>query len=212
MAICVARNLLARSFSEGVESTAESFKSWDTCMDDKACKIIAIVGIVVASIVAIWLIGALLTCFRQGVSGIGEFCCWCCNCNSRRGTQMEPVNYGYNTRSMVGGNPATVVYQPIQPPESAYYRQAEDSYYDERHKSREIFELEQEFDLEKQRQKSMKRHRLPAVVHDDDPSIYEPREGTTNPWQAYNQSYTRHSPYPQDNDLSYHGYDYHGRS
>ncbi|AQZ13876.1 PIN2 (YOR104W) [Zygosaccharomyces parabailii] len=211
MPICVARSLLARSFTNDVESTAKSFKSWDSCMNDKPCKIIAIIGIALASVVFLWLLGALLTCFRQGVTGIGEFCCWCCNCRSRRGTQMQPANYGYNTRSMVGGNPATVVYQPIQPPESAYYRPGDDSYYDERHKSKEIFELEQEFDLEKQRQKSMKRHRLPAVVSDDDPSIYEPKHGSADPWRAYDQSYTRPSPYPKGDDLSYRGYEYHGR-
>lgn len=207
MAICAARDLVARSFSNNVQDTAKSFSSWDSCMNDKACKIIAIVGIAVASVVAIWLIGGLLTCFRQGVTGIGEFCCWCCVCRPRnRGTQMQPVNDGYSRRPMAG-NPATVIYQPIQPPESAYYRQGNDSYYNEGTKSGEIFEMEQEFDLEKQRQKSLKRkHRLPAVVHDDEPSVYEPHSGLTNHWNDYALNDKR-SPYPND-DLSYRGYEY----
>lgn len=209
MPICFARDLLARSsFSNDVQDTAKSFGSWDSCMNDKPCKIIAIVGIVVASIVVIWLIGGLLTCFRQGVTGIGGFFCWCCNCKPRsRGTQMQPVNDGYlHPRRSMAGNPATVIYQPIQPPESAYYRHGNDSYYDDGNKSGEIFELEQEFDLEKQRQKSLKRkHRLPAVVHDDESSVYEPRSGLSNHWDEYNNN--NRNPYPND-DFSYRGYEY----
>lgn len=209
MVICLARDLVARSsFTDGAENTAKSFKNWDTCMNDRPCKIIAIVGIVVAGIAVIWLIGGLLTCFRQGVDGICGFLCWCCNCKPRnQSAPMYPVNDGYlNARGPMAGNPSTVIYQPIQPPESAYYRPANDSYYNERSKSAEVFEMEQDFDLEKQRQKSLKRkHRLPAVVHDDAPSVYEPRSGLTNHWGNFNNNST--SPYPNDG-FAYKGYEY----
>lgn len=199
MDVCAINGLVARSFTNNVESTAKSFKSWNTCMDNKACKIIAIVGIVLAAITAIWLIGALLTCFRQGVTGIGGFVCWCCNCGQR--SARAPANDGYGR---AGAAPATVVYQPIQRPESAYYRHRDDSFYDERKKSNEVFELEQEFDLEKQRDKSRK-NRLPAVTHDDD------NLAASNPWHAFNPQNARSShlsPYPAEEAAPYQAHNY----
>lgn len=219
MDICAVNRLFTRSsFTDGVDSTAKSFKSWDTCMDNTACKVIAIVGICLAAITVIWLIGALLTCFRQGVTGIGQFFCWCCRCGSNSSNQ--PRNEGMYANHM-GATPATVVYQPIQQPESAYYRNRDGSFYDERVKSSDVFELEQDFDLEKQKEKSSQKHRLPVVGHDvDDESVYQPANTyANNPWQSINdtlphstvnmQNATRdnRSPYPSE-DQSYQGYNY----
>lgn len=226
MEVCAISRLFPRSsFTENVESTAKSFKSWNTCMNDKACKIIAIVGIALASIVAIWLIGGILTCFRQGVTGIGGFFCWCCNCG--RPSARAPVNEGFSGGAMAAA-PATVIYQPIQQPESAYYRNRDDSFYDERTKSNDVFELEQDFDLEKQKEKSQM-HRLPVVTHDtaEEQSNYP----SSNPWHSFNPmanansrnsndpylnhqnvSHTQPSPYPAEDAQSYQGYNYyHGR-
>lgn len=209
MDTCAVKRFVARSFTNNVETTAKSFKSWDSCMNNKACKIIAIVGICLAAVVGLWLIGAVLTCFRQGVTGIGEFFCWCCNCSGK--DSRRAANDGYGRGSQVPP-PATVVYQPIQQPESAYYRKADDAFYDERRRS-DVFELEQEFDLEKQREKS-RTSRLPAVTHDieDDP-VYRPSNTVTptNPWQAFNpqnRSSTHQSPYPHDNVQEYQGRNY----
>ncbi|CCE90468.1 Pin2p TDEL_0B03390 [Torulaspora delbrueckii] len=208
MDVCAINGLFARSFTNNVESTAKSFKSWNTCMDNKACKIIAIVGIVLAAITAIWLIGALLTCFRQGVTGIGGFVCWCCNCGQK--SARAPTNDGYGK---VNPTPATVVYQPIQRPESAYYRHRDDSFYDERKNSKEVFELEQDFDLEKQRDKSKKK-RLPAVTHDgdDDLSVYQPSNNLapSNPWHSFNpqNSNAYQSPYPAEDNAPYQAHNY----
>ncbi|QLG70356.1 hypothetical protein HG535_0A02950 [Zygotorulaspora mrakii] len=213
MDVCAINHLFVRSsFTDNVVSTANSFKHWDTCMNNTACKVIAIVGICLAAITAIWLIGALLTCFRQGVTGIGQFCCWCCRCG--RNSATVPRNEGMYRNSMAPP-PATVVYQPIQQPESAYYRNRDDSFYDERIKSKseDVFELEQDFDLEKQRAKSTKRHRLPLVTNDlaDEQSAYRPSENyATNPWQSINDNLpanSRRTVYPTD-DQSYHGYNY----
>lgn len=229
MEVCAVDRLFPRSsFTENVQNTAKSFKSWSTCMNDKPCKIIAIVGIALASIVALWIIGAILTCFRQGVTGIGGFFCWCCNCG--RGSSRAAANEGFSRGAMATA-PATVIYQPIQQPESAYYRNRDDSFYDERRKSNEVFELEQDFDLEKQREKSQM-HRLPVVTSDtaDEQSIL-PSTNTfsTNPWQSFNPmaksngrnsnganyqnvSRTQPSPYPAEDVQSYQGYNYyHGR-
>lgn len=157
---CQAEALFRRSsFTDGVIDTGKSFKSWDTCMHNKACKIIAIVGIVIASIVAVWLIGGLLSCFTRGVSGIGEFCCWCCNlCNKN---PNEPNGYGnqnFNTvpNGKFVGSPPDVVYQPIHMPERAYNKFDAYAEYDPRKNSSkntvydESIELNDRHDLESQ--------------------------------------------------------------
>lgn len=89
--LCPSKLLYPRSFTSDVVSTAQSFKSWNTCMDNKTCKIIAIVGIVLAVIVVVWIIGGLAHCFISGVSGIAECLCCCCRIcgnNSRRNNQL----------------------------------------------------------------------------------------------------------------------------
>ncbi|CAI2023480.1 hypothetical protein SEUBUCD646_0H01520 [Saccharomyces eubayanus] len=190
MSICKLKNAVSlfprSSFTDGVVSTSKSFRSWDTCMDNKACKIIAIVGIVLASILVIWLIGGLLTCFRQGVTGIGQFVCWCCHCsgNQNRNNGM-PVNEGFNRVNMGAVPPSTVIYQPIQQPENAYYRNdaKPDTFYDEvKTPSNEVYELEEDFDLEKQREKTRRKQRrqrnkegqspsrVAPLVYDEDPT------------------------------------------
>ncbi|CCE61971.1 hypothetical protein TPHA_0B02990 [Tetrapisispora phaffii CBS 4417] len=160
-------------------STADSFKSWDTCMDNKACKIIAIVGIVLACVVALWLIGAVLTCFRQGVTGIAQFFCWCCQCRNsdNRNNQPMPTNDSYNPNRM-GMPPATVIYQPIQPPQNVYYKSNNEDFYEEK-SPHDVYELEQDFDLEKQkmisRENSIRRNvkkdqptRMPPKIYESD--------------------------------------------
>ncbi|KAM3163616.1 PIN2-like protein [Lachancea thermotolerans] len=205
--ICYKR-LATRGFVSGAKDTAESFKSWDSCMDNRACKIIAIVGIVIASIVAVWIVGSLLRCFKYGASGICEFCCWCCGAGRRRGVQ-RPVAQPHSQPG-VGGGPPMVVYQPVTAPQDAYYRG--NSFYDERSS---VKELEQDFDLEAQRPENKRRaagaHRISGgreavpLVYDEDPredhelSVYHPRL-TTN---VAPQGYTTQTPYPKDEQQSY---------
>ncbi|SCU82988.1 LADA_0C09054g1_1 [Lachancea dasiensis] len=171
------RSLAPRSFVQDARSTADSFKSWDTCMDNKTCKIVAIVGIVVACVVAIWIVGSLLRCFVRGASGFGEFCCWCC-CRSR--TPRAPVQTAASTGPVAppGQVPPMVVYQPIAAPTSqpaAYYQE-----------SHSVEEIEQDFDLEAQR--LQRDDRLPASKPAEhyNMSVYHPRLTTT--------------PYPRDAD------------
>ncbi|CAB4254224.1 similar to Saccharomyces cerevisiae YOR104W PIN2 Protein that induces appearance of [PIN+] prion when overproduced [Maudiozyma barnettii] len=182
MSFCKISNAIyPRDFTDDLKNTGKSFKNWNSCMNDKACKIIAIVGIVLAVIVGLWLIGGLLTCFRQGVTGIAEFCCWCCHWNDNRNNNnpnMMMNNNGYAPPGMPNNNgyqPAPdIVYQPIRYPESAYYANndnGKDAYYDEgatngkSNKDSEVFEMEQDFDLEGQRRKSLKRQNK-NVVYD----------------------------------------------
>ncbi|ODV93074.1 hypothetical protein PACTADRAFT_22070, partial [Pachysolen tannophilus NRRL Y-2460] len=75
----ISQTVSKRSFTSSVVSTADSFKSWDTCMDNKTCKIIAIVGIVLASLVGLWLICTVFSLLCCGVSYLTNFCCGCCS-------------------------------------------------------------------------------------------------------------------------------------
>ncbi|KAG0661813.1 hypothetical protein C6P44_002674 [Monosporozyma unispora] len=145
--------LTKRGWTDGITHTAKSFKNWNSCMADRPCKIIAIVGIVLASILGLWLIGSLLTCIRQGFTGIGGFLCWCCNSNNSSQQQLRN-NQQYNP------TPPNIVYQPV---EHGYYNNIqgynqEPQYYNENdndNKNRNsVFELEEDFDLEGQRTKS----------------------------------------------------------
>ncbi|KAK5780970.1 Pin2p PWA37_001881 [Arxiozyma heterogenica] len=162
--------IFRRDFTDDVKNTAKSFKNWNSCMADKPCKIIAIVGICLACIVGLWLIGGLLTCVRQGVTGISGFICWCCNCNERDNSYPNNnYNHGYNPhmtpsyqpqQPMMYRSPPDVVYQPI---ERGYYEESTQNipdygYYSERNqKSNSVFELEQDFDLEGQRIKAQQK-------------------------------------------------------
>lgn len=160
-----------RDFTEDIKQTAKSFKNWNSCMADKPCKIIAIVGICLACIVGLWLIGGLLTCIRQGVTGIGGFICWCCNCSERNTSSYSDNNHNNEytphmvpayqpQQPMMYRSPPDVVYQPIK---RGYYEESHQNvpdygYYSEgNQRSNSVFELEQDFDLEGQRIKSQRR-------------------------------------------------------
>ncbi|SCW02447.1 LAFE_0F06634g1_1 [Lachancea fermentati] len=207
-----------RIYSRDITSVAESFKSWDTCMDNKVCKIIAIVGIVLAVIVGIWIVGSLLRCFKDGATGITEFFCWCCGSGRKRAAQDQSM------RTQQTGNPPMVVYQPIQQPQNAYY--PDESYYDERYNGK-VKEIEQDFDLEAQRNKSLKRgvDRTPLVYDEEEEhelNTYHPTLSTYQPQdiqQPNVQNNNRFSPappyqpsqvpYPHDDASTNWGYQYH---
>ncbi|EGV65890.1 hypothetical protein CANTEDRAFT_102462 [Yamadazyma tenuis ATCC 10573] len=89
--ICPAK-LLSRDISGDVTSTAKSFKSWDTCMDNTACKVIAIVGIVLASLVVMWAISTVIRCVCLGFSCLEALFCCCCRSTSRgyQDKQIQP--------------------------------------------------------------------------------------------------------------------------
>ncbi|CAI4051532.1 Pin2p SKDI_15G2540 [Saccharomyces kudriavzevii IFO 1802] len=217
------------SFTDGVVSTGKSFRSWDTCMDNKACKIIAIVGIVLASIVAIWLIGGLLTCFRQGVTGMGQFVCWCCRCSDDRNKNSGmPVNEGFSRVNMNAVPPSTVIYQPIQQPESAYYKNdaKNDAFYDEvKSPSNEVYELEEDFDLEKQKEKTRRKQRnlegqnpsgLTPLVYDEETFEHNSPQAQYNARSSFiqnaadtnNNNNTHHTPQSPMFDINDYGENY----
>lgn len=67
-------------------------------MDNTTCKWVAIVGIVLAALFVLWILGSIIRCFCLGVSCFQAICC-CCNCcsccdgNRRRDA---PYNASYN--------------------------------------------------------------------------------------------------------------------
>lgn len=238
MSLFCPQRLIPRDFTSDAKSTAKSFRSWDTCMDNKACKIIAIVGIVLASIVVIWIVGSLLRCFKEGASGIAEFFCWCCCSNKSKRRDMMPQQH------MPANNPPTVIYQPIQQPQTAYYR-GTDAYYDERgdspNRKSDLYEVEQDFDLEEQRRKTARKNakndQVPLITDEEDEehelSTFHPRMATYNPeptshgspYTNYNaqpttsynplaatpytpQSANPTAPYPRDEEEKPYGYNY----
>lgn len=91
--------LLKRDFGDSVVSTAQSFKSWDTCMDNKVCKIVAIVGIVLAGLVVLWAISTIIRCACLGLTCLEALCCCCCRSASKdyhekQLPQDNPFMYG----------------------------------------------------------------------------------------------------------------------
>ncbi|CCH41858.1 hypothetical protein BN7_1397 [Wickerhamomyces ciferrii] len=139
--LCPSKLLSKRAFTSDVVSTAESFKHWDTCMDNKTCKIVAIVGIVVAAIVLFGIFGVLLRCFCCGVEGIWSACCCCFRCcgsssgSGRRQRDIEQVplkqqQTAYDNPNMYPPKPAPIYdnnswntggYRPVQQPQNFNY-------------------------------------------------------------------------------------------
>ncbi|SCU86182.1 LAMI_0D00782g1_1 [Lachancea mirantina] len=214
MKLVCTKSLVARSFTSDVSSTAKSFEHWDTCMANKTCKIIAIVGIVLASIVAFWIVGSLLRCIRQGSEGFADFCCWCCG-SSRRRARVDQTMPAPGTGYMPG---PTVAYQPVRAPQMAYYRG--DDFYDE-HSPSQVEEVEQDFDLDARKNKHMRdRRESVPLVYDDAPeehelTTYHPQMNTFAPSYSTHPSFapmsqprparyspTRHQPgpYPADDE------------
>ncbi|CDO95434.1 unnamed protein product [Kluyveromyces dobzhanskii CBS 2104] len=196
LGLLASRQLYSREWTSSVKSTAESFKTWDTCMDNKACKIIAIVGIVLASILALYLVGGILYCFKSGVTNISEFFCWCCSCRRR---SNNPTNQNYQQQQ-----PPMVVYQPIQNPDPGYggYRDVRgNGYYDERLSTKSI-DLEESFDLEAQRN-PWRNNNKNAMVRDDEIELETYHPNMTKPsYVDYQKPTPSQSP---SKDRYYHG-------
>lgn len=93
--LCPSKLLHPRSFTSDVVSTAESFKSWDTCMDNKTCKIVAIVGIVLAVLFVLWLLSAVVNCVCCGAQTLcaAMLCCGMC-CRGEGGNDSQRRQQG----------------------------------------------------------------------------------------------------------------------
>lgn len=103
-------------FLRDVKSTAESFKSWDTCMDNKTCKIVAIVGIALAALLVFWILATFIQCLCMGVSCLNALCCCCCRGGHQNRYVEPPRQSAYNNVNMYPQQPPMrQVPQPYQP-------------------------------------------------------------------------------------------------
>ncbi|KAK9234546.1 hypothetical protein V1525DRAFT_435523 [Lipomyces kononenkoae] len=86
--------LSKRDIVDQTVSFGESFRSWNTCMANLGCKIIAIVGIVLAVILVFtiltWII-RIIWCGAEATCWLCGLCCCCCDGN-RRGNGKSQVN------------------------------------------------------------------------------------------------------------------------
>lgn len=186
-------------------------------MDNKTCKIVAIVGIVLASIFGIYLLGGVLYFFKSGVTNISDFLCWCCAGRNKR-NDLGNQNYPQQ--------PPMVVYQPVRGPQMDYERPERNVFYDESLSptKSDVTEMEQSFDLEAQRNHWSKRKNRNKIVADDEieleayhPNIAKPVSYTT-PVQsrravpslpsAYQQIPDHEEPFYQDSNPFYQNTEY----
>lgn len=115
----VARNIIDNA--NKTISTAESFKSWDTCKENKVCKGTAIALIIIAAIIVFFIICAIVNCFCCAISCIDNLCC-CCKGRSSRGARQQgfaPLPEPQYSRQV---EPVYVPPQSYQP--NAYYPNA----------------------------------------------------------------------------------------
>lgn len=101
-----------RNVADRVTSTAEAFKSWDTCMDNTACKIIAIVLIVLGGLVVMWALTTIIRCMCMGFSCLEAMCCCCCRSASKDYNEKQ---HAYNNPNMYGPA-AQPAYYPVERP------------------------------------------------------------------------------------------------
>lgn len=168
-------NDLITKRENSVTTTYNSAKHWNTCMANKPCKIIAIILIVLCAIIVFWLLGSLLKALRSGCEGIYGFFCWPCSMRSNR----APVN----------AQPQYVQPQYVQQPN--YYQQPQQpAYTQNRNDYNRVFEDDyqmestQDFDLEEQKRKSLKKKQATENENND------------------NQSWLNYNPFSSDNHKS----------
>lgn len=74
-------NSLISNLNKRESFTEETKSKWDSCMDKKWCKIVAIVCIVIGCLIVLWIISIIMNVIFCGGKCIRSFC-WCCSCNS----------------------------------------------------------------------------------------------------------------------------------
>lgn len=113
------KTLASPLFSRDLKSTAESFKLWDTCMDNKTCKIVAIVGICLAVLFFFWIVMAVARCICMGFSCLEALCCCCCRRPSLN-RYVEPAQDPYQNPNMYPRQQPMMQAQPVYQPVNSY--------------------------------------------------------------------------------------------
>lgn len=163
-------NDLITKRENGVSNTYKSAKHWNTCMANKPCKIIAIILIVICAIIVFWLLGSLLKVLRSGCEGIYGFFCWPCSMGSNRTPSNVQPQYVQQPN----------YYQP--PPQPVYTQNRND--YNRVFEDDYQMESTQDFDLEEQKRKSLKKQQATKNENND------------------NQSWFNYNPFSSDNQKS----------
>ena len=107
---------------DSVTSFANSFKSYDTCMANTGCKVIFIIGCVLAGLLVIWILTTLFQCLFMGAKCIEACCCCCCRGGSRQKTVVyeKPAQTYVNPNMNPPAYDQRYAYQPQAPPMTAY--------------------------------------------------------------------------------------------
>lgn len=96
------------------KSSGGLWRLWDSCMDNTACKVVAIILIVIAALIVLWVLGTIFRCFYYGLA-CGEACCSCCCCGLKKLSQDNyPPQYYEKPATLVYANPN--MYPAQQPP------------------------------------------------------------------------------------------------
>ncbi|CDK24332.1 unnamed protein product [Kuraishia capsulata CBS 1993] len=111
--------MLSALEKRSVTSTVNSFKSWDTCMDNKVCKIVAIVGIVLACLVVMWLVSTIVRCLCCGLECMASMC-FCCAPRRQQQYSQPPVMMRNADNHNPYDNPN--MYPPQYPQPTAFSR------------------------------------------------------------------------------------------
>lgn len=90
-------SVFKRDVAGDVRSTAQAFRSWDTCMADRPCKIIAIVLIVLGCLIVMWALSTVIRCMCLGFSCLEALCCCCCRSASK---EYHEKQVPYNNPNM----------------------------------------------------------------------------------------------------------------
>lgn len=103
----------ASLFARDIESTAKSFRSWDTCKQNTTCHVVAIVGIVLASLLLLWILISVVRCLCMGVGCLEALCCCCCRTVHRDRYVEQPQPYQNTMYRAPPMAPAEPAYQPM---------------------------------------------------------------------------------------------------
>ncbi|RCK58763.1 [PSI+] induction protein 2 [Candida viswanathii] len=109
--------------SNSVNSFANSFRSFDTCMANTGCKVIFIIGCVLAGFLVIWILTTIFQCLFMGAKCIEACCCCCCRGNNNGQTTVvyeKPPQTYVNPNMYPPQYDQRYAYQPQPPPLSAY--------------------------------------------------------------------------------------------
>ncbi|KAG5356752.1 [PSI+] induction protein 2 [Yarrowia sp. E02] len=141
-------SLTKRGLAESAKSTGEAFKSWDSCMDNTFCKIVAIVGIVAAGMLVLWILTAFFRCCFYGASAMTACCaiCSCCACCCNDKVNREANQGNYAAANNPAMYPASNPYQAYNyQPQPVYGNQSNNNfapdYYVNRRSDEDDFEM-----------------------------------------------------------------------